>query len=356
MPATPRLPGRIVFVQWLRHAARIMSSAKHRAKARTAWADFWSHSASHADHRFRDAGTAGVLREHWDNVFATRFVPGASLSVLDAACGEGALLRAARDRAGAVDDLSLHLHCTDIAPAAVRAAAESVGDALPVAPVVADGAALPYADESFDCVVSQFGLEYAGVDAFADAARVTAPTGALSALVHREGGAIEVECRANLALLEAVREAGLLRTLERLSSLATRQAAGKAAPAALTRAVERFHTASASVGEALRAAQPGAARTLIERLWRDCSTAAARAGRYGAGDLEAWLAAHAAELDAYAHRMRSMIEAARDEAEMAEIASGLEAYGLTTVDIGEVRARDGDPPLAWSVSASAGAG
>ncbi len=343
-------------MQGLRHPDPIMSSAKLRSQTRTAWADFWSHGASRSDHRFRDAGTAGVLREHWNNVFATRFVPGANVSVLDAACGEGALLRAARDCAEAVEDVSLDLHCTDIAPAAVRAAAASVGDDLPVAPIVADGAALPYADESFDCVVSQFGLEYAGLDAFADAARVTAQTGAFSALVHRGGGAIEVECRANLVLLDAVRDAGLLRSLERLSSLAARQAAGKVAPAALERAAERFQASAEAVGEALRAAQPGAARTLIERLWRDCSTAAARVGLYGVGELEAWLAAHATELDAYAHRMRSMIEAACDEAEMAEIARGLDAFGLTSVVIGEVRASDGAPALAWSVTASVDAG
>ncbi|RKR03211.1 methyltransferase domain-containing protein [Maricaulis maris] len=330
-----------------------MSRRSNRTKAQAAWTQFWSQAASAPDHRFRDGQTSHVLRSHWAGIFDQHFHPGASVSVLDAACGEGELVRLAHNCAGPVENLDLKLHCTDIAPAAVAAAAGAVATDA-VLPVVADSAALPFATASFDCVVSQFGLEYAGEDAFADAARVTAADGGLHALVHRRGGAIEQECVANLALLDAVRDSGLLRRLDRLVAIAARHAVGKAAPAALQRAMQALATALDAVGEVLRGAAPGAARTLLTRLWQDCSTVAGRAGHYAPGELETWLAAHGAELDAYAHRMRSMIAAARDDSGIAVIVRNLEAGGLPAVAIDEVRGANGQQSLAWSISARTG--
>ena len=321
---------------------------------RAAWTEFWDASTLRGDHRFRDGRTAARLRAHWDGVFARQFRPGDSVTLLDAACGEGELVRRARSCAAPVADFELSIHCTDIAAAAAAAAARP-GPGEPVAcPVVADGAALPFPDGSFDCVVSQFGLEYAGPEAFADAARVTSGAGTLHALVHRAGGAIEAECRANLSLLEAIRQAGLLRRLECLVGIAARHAAGRAAPAALERSMAAFLAALEASREAVQCSGEGAARSLVQRLVQDCAMVAGQLDRYAADELEGWLAAHAADLETYAHRMRSMIQAACSEAALAGIVDSLGQGGLQDVAIGEVTTASGAQVLAWSVTASSG--
>jgi|GEM_PF-284811 len=330
-----------------------MATSPNSKRAQHAWTDFWADPGSRADHSVRDAGTSQVLHQHWTNVFDRQFEAGSSVTLLDAACGDGELLRLAQRCAEPVDGLDLFLHCADISPAAVDAAARSVVSAEPPRPVVADAASLPFQTASFAVVVSQFGLEYVGASAFRDAARVTSGEGSLNALVHRQGGAVELECRANLALLDLARERGLLRRLERLIDLAARVAAGKGAPAALSRARASYGAVLDGIGAALRDAPPGAARALLQQLWQDCSKVAVSAEQYSPDQLSAWVASHAADLESYANRMQSMVDAACDDAGLADICRALEAGGLACVDVGELSTPAGGQALAWSVAASA---
>lgn len=80
---------------------------------RAAWTEFWDASVSRGDHRFRDDRTADRLRAHWNGVFARQFRPGDSVTLLDAACGEGELVRRARSCAEPVADFDLSIHCTE---------------------------------------------------------------------------------------------------------------------------------------------------------------------------------------------------------------------------------------------------
>ena len=61
---------------------------------------------------------------------------------------------------------------------------------------------LPLPDSSFDFVVSQFGVEYAGIDAFIEAARLVKPGGQLSLLCHYQDGYIDSK---NQKMLEAAK-------------------------------------------------------------------------------------------------------------------------------------------------------
>ena len=106
--------------------------------------------------------------------------------------------------------------------------------------------------------------------------------------------------------------------------------------------------------EAVQCSGEGAARSLVQRLVQDCAMVAGQLDRYAADELEGWLAAHAADLETYAHRMRSMIQAACSEAALAGIVDSLGQGGLQDVAIGEVTTASGAQVLAWSVTASSG--
>src|SRR5215213_2193821 len=97
-------------------------------------------------------------------------------SVLVVACGTGVDTRAL---AGGLPP-SVAITATDLVPGMVERAQRS-GSARPVTWDVADAAALPYGDESYDVVVCQFGAMFfpSKVDAFAELARALRPRGRL---------------------------------------------------------------------------------------------------------------------------------------------------------------------------------
>jgi SAM-dependent methyltransferase len=101
-------------------------------------------------------------------------------SLLEVACGTGAATRVLARALPA----SVAITATDIVPGMVERAQRG-GTAREVTWDVADAAALPYDDESFDVVVCQFGAMFfpAKVDAFAEAARVLRPGGRIELAV-----------------------------------------------------------------------------------------------------------------------------------------------------------------------------
>ena len=92
------------------------------------------------------------------------------------------------------------------------------------------------------------------------------------------GGAIEAECRANLSVPEAIRQAGLLSRLERLVGIA-----------ALERSMAAFLAALEASHEAVQGSRGSAARSLVQRLVQDCAMVAGQLDRYAADELEGWL-------------------------------------------------------------------
>ena len=106
--------------------------------------------------------------------------------VLDIACGPGTAALAARELgAGRVAGV-------DYARGMIAAADADAGARPAVCYAVADALALPFADASFDVVISSFGLIFAADPklAAAEAARVLPPGGRVGLLVWPPGGSV----------------------------------------------------------------------------------------------------------------------------------------------------------------------
>ena len=101
-----------------------------------------------------------------------RFSPSfqAAPRMLDIACGNGAVTRfALASRTSLGPGSELHISGLDESPAAL----EEMRNRHPIlCGIAADAAQLPFQDGAFDLVTSQFGMEYAGPDVFAETARV----------------------------------------------------------------------------------------------------------------------------------------------------------------------------------------
>ncbi len=150
----------------------------HAGRSDEHWGDYWVDAGLHGCTAQFPEAVQREVAARWRALFAT-LVDGATL--LDIGCGKGALL----DLAGAAGALARGVQAlgVDFAPA------ESLGgEGFDIRGGI-DAAALPFADRSFDCVVSQFGIEYAGFKtALAEAARVCA--GQLVVLSHAAEGVV----------------------------------------------------------------------------------------------------------------------------------------------------------------------
>ena len=195
-----------------------------------AWSDFWAHSKNTAGKGGQDGGCLpsgyqginAVQRESWSQ-FA-KDLP-ANGRVLDLATGDGRvmawLMAARRDAKLAGCDMAPEL------PPPPRGAKVKVGVRMEK---------LPYRDNNFAAVTSQFGFEYGETaKVAAEAARVLAPGGLLAILTHRQDGPILAHnVKRREQILWAIEEQGLPELAKR--SLQLRSSGLAVVPEAITAA------------------------------------------------------------------------------------------------------------------------
>lgn len=242
------------------------------------------------------------LSDAWTTAF--RATPRGA-TVLDVACGRGALLSlAASAGLGGARGCDL-------------ARADALAGPWPIDAGV-DARALPYPDQSFDMVVSQFGIEYAGLEAAGlEAARVC--RGRLLLLTHAAEGPVVAHARdqvAQVEWLQGERAIDRLVTHFRAPTLATAADIDRLLAACVARAGADQNV---SVLE-------GFYRSAI--ALQDCA------------DPVRELEQLARELIAHAGRLCTMIAAAPARAALAGLASLLQSRGFAA----EVQ-EEGTPPI-----------
>lgn len=185
------------------------SVAKHTSTARSAlWTRHWATGAAHSCVGSYGDCYGGATAEFWRFVFSPLT---AADRVLDLATGSGALPRLLLDLC---PDTACEVDAVDLAviePAWLAAL-----------PVPTRGRVrlhgnqaieqLPFADGSFDLIVSQYGIEYSDLDrSLAELLRVRAPTGRVALLMHTTNSRPVTLAGVELAHLEwLLSETGLL--------------------------------------------------------------------------------------------------------------------------------------------------
>tara|TARA_R110002072_G_scaffold96195_8_gene211740 strand:- start:6403 stop:7446 length:1044 start_codon:yes stop_codon:yes gene_type:complete len=311
-----------------------------------AWSEYWDDDSDSGE-ALTNGTHAARLRGYWFGVFQTEFDAGdRSLRLLDAACGTGVVARIARQTAEARGMGGLELFLTDFSEPAL-ASAVLKPELSHASCAAADARSLPFADESMDMVVSQFGLEYAGVGGFESAIRLVAPGGRLACVVHKEGGAIANECAGNLTVLSQVDSSGLIEAFLNLFT-AIRESAPEPD-------VQAFAQVAGACGQrintVLATAMPGAAREHVSQLLRDMQTVMDRIGNYSVAEVRDWAEAQAANIAAYRLRMESMVASAQSEAGLRTITDSLARHGYDSITVAEFPIEDGVFPIAWTLDA-----
>ncbi|MEZ5995757.1 MAG: methyltransferase domain-containing protein [Hyphomonadaceae bacterium] len=263
------------------------------------------------------------------------------------ASGDGAALYAACEPSTGLT--RPRLIAIDIAPAAIKTALSRTPEAIGV---VADAAALPLQDGSANVAASQFGLEYAGICAFKEAARVLSEGGVFCAISHLKGGLIEAECGASASLLDQVFQSGLLERA-RASLEASYSYPREAAKEAIQSSpIELAYLESAKRAfDLLSSAPESMTRHSLRLFVKELVQLMVRRLAYEPSEAIAWLDRYAASLTAAAARMRAMQAAALGENQMQSIAEIFGAQGAASFLAAKVSFTAASAPSAWRIQA-----
>ena len=302
------------------------------------WDTYWRGTHENAAHR-EGGPQEPVLSGFWTDFFRRELALRADPAVLDLACGNGAVTGHARSVAP-----GLQVYCSDYSLSALL---ELERRHPGCTCLVADAARLPLAAASFDLVVSQFGLEYAGEAALGEAAALLAPGGVLALLIHVHEGGIYRECELNRDVLRELQALEVLPLARAAFAAGFALNRGECTPETFKQAERAFTPAVRGLEQLLRDRGPAAAGGLPQRLYQDIAHMYRRMSAYEPADILQWLSGMQGELQAYTGRMQSMLDAAWREDRLDAATGKLLARGFRLLQRDQLTVPGHALPAAW---------
>lgn len=265
--------------------------------------------------------------------------------MVDLATGNGAVVELVLAQSSLAD---MEITCVDISAAAI----DNVVSRFPaVTGLVADAQSIPLDDAGFDLATSQFGIEYAGLHAVLEAARLVTAGGSLAMVLHIEDGVVHRECAANLNAvreLQAAKFVSLALDFFRAGFAAVRGADRRAyddAGRALAPAIETAENILRRYGKDI-------AGETIFRLYNDVGNIHSQLIQYAPEDVLGWLEKMDNELIEYAERMSSMIASATSVVEFESLCDRLVHSGFDVSLREPLLPKDSETPVAWALVAT----
>lgn len=307
------------------------------------WDTYWAGAQSSA--AFSGGGTTDPLvLSFWDEFFRGVRERRESVRIIDIASGNGAIIEsAARVYGENLPDFT----CLDTSESAIRMLEKRFPG---VRGVVADAANSPFDAGSFDIVVSQYGVEYAGIDAINAIARLVAPGGDLVLLVHHRDGLIHEQCEASLHAIHDMKKAEFIPRCIAMfeAAYAVLQGGDKAAYQAAGR---DFAPAIKAMEDIMARYGRDVAADTILRVYRDVRTIHQRMQHYDGASVVGWLEKMGDAIDAYEGRMASMLKVAIDPSEFGRVVDDLENSGFEMQRADTLAHSQDALPLAWALIA-----
>lgn len=312
------------------------------------WDKYWSGVGGVG--AFSDGGVSHpAITAYWQHFF--RKLPGRpakeALHIIDIAGGNGALI----ETAGQVySEEQLAITSLDLSPAAIQ---QLTARFPHVTGLVADANAIPVQDNSTDLVVSQFGIEYAGITAIDEAIRVVNPTGNIALMMHCDNGVIFHESKANLTVIRSILDADILPLAKQFfAARAELHRGGDKQRQVYQAQAQQFGVALSVLENIMSEFGTGAAGGFVYKLYNDLANVHEEFGQYSLKEVLDWISNVAIELEAYQGRMMAMLDAALAEDEFDEVIEKFRRSTFT-LSVADKLYSPGNPqPLAWVISAS----
>lgn len=288
-----------------------------------------------------------ALENFWTRLFQQHLRAEQTQRMLDLACGNGAVTGFALQTAQLMACPEISVFCVDYSHSAVKELRKRYPCAHCVA---ADALSTPFNRQRFAIVASQFGLEYAGKNAVAEAARLVARGGVFAAILHLQDGVIYRECARNLQAIDAIRQCQLLDRARDAFAAGFALKAGQGSVAVFKSADIRFAPAVKALADIMRSMGQEVAGGLARQLYTDLAHMYRKMEAYAPDDVLNWIDRMVWELDAYAGRMASMMASAVDEAEMARLRQLIEARGLVISSLEKLQIGSRKEAGAWALT------
>lgn len=305
------------------------------------WDNYWQSAATSPAYAGPDASPPQLLA-FWNDFFSGMKNRLTTLRLLDIASGNGAVIE--RLFAAFSDD-SPDVTCLDISESALH----GLQQRFPAAKTLqANAAQIPLESSSIDIITSQFGIEYAGTEAFDEVRRLLRTGGELAVLLHCEHGEIAVQCRRSREAVERMRSAQFIPRCADMftSGFAMLQGGDKAAYESAGRALA---PAIAAMEKIIAEFGQDTANGTLLRLYRDVRNIHGRMQHHDPADVLQWLENMQNEMDAYADRMSFMLDAALSENDFARLREDFRRDGFTERNAGPLIESGKTAAVAWQL-------
>lgn len=317
-----------------------MNNSKNKTSvASKSWNSYWSGTSDTS--AFTNGGVSHPnLKIYWQGFFSNIAQGNSPPSIIDIASGNGALIEYAHEFSVIK---GIKYTSLDISPAAI----ENIVKRYPnVNGIVSDAASTKLKSKSFDFVISQFGVEYAGIKAIDEAARLVANKGTLSLLLHIKPGYIYQECLDSFNAIKKLQESQFIPISYQVFE------AGFAAVRGDSRepyehAAKRLTPAIQQIESIMREYGQHVAGDTVQSLYNDVAKIHQRMKFYEPRDVLGWLKRMEIEIESYAERMSSMNRAALNKIQFNKIVNNIQELGFNIKRAEPLKVENSNLPIAW---------
>jgi len=310
------------------------------------WDKYWNLAGTGG--AFSSKGTEeSLFKQQWFQLFEKMLAQTSKVRILDVASGNGLLATLATSyfnkRA-----ISPELYCLDSSSSAIS----SIRQRLPkIHGTVANANDMPYESNTFDLVVSQFGIEYADKSAITETARVLSSNGEAMFICHFRNGEIFLQCNQQLEIIKCFLESDFLNYCQDAFSKKVGLNQKNTPLSEFKKSDQKLRSAAKKVHQILTKYEQEPASQTLNLILADISVMYKNVNAYRKQDLFVWLQVTINEIEAYRFRMKSMINAALDGSAVGKMVGQMLDLGLEIIQVKPMRFSQEEKNIAWLLHA-----
>lgn len=298
------------------------------------WTNYWQKEGAGGEvYVDKNGGKSPFLSHFWQKRFSLFNKDNETKKVIDIASGAGSIF------VELPKEHSFELFAADVSSHALEQLNARIDN---VRTTVCSANAIPFDDQYFDVVLSQFGIEYGGNAAFEEATRLLNKGGELVFLCHYEDGSIDSRNKIELAGAYLVKE---IKFVEKAISVT--QSAFSGDVEAFNKECDSFVEVEPKLAEFCQGHPNGVHAYLYSGFKKLFS----QRKSYQEGDIVKWLEQMALEVDKSILRLKEMRKAALNVSDMQNITQRMVSSGLRKVEFVPLNLPNNKLPLAWHLSA-----
>lgn len=296
------------------------------------WSDYWQKEGAGAEVFVDNEGNkSSQLESYWKQKLADLNLR-AETKIIDIASGAGSVF------SNLSENHQFELYAQDISEKALDIQHDRIEG---ITPILSSAENIPCENEFFDLVVSQFGIEYAGIEAFVEAARILKVNGQLIFLSHYENGYIDSQNQLQLEGVELIEQLDFINKCINLTHLVYDKN-----PQNPEQVMDEFTNAEPVLEKYTHKNPKGVHCHLYQGFRKLFSNRSS----YLEKDLIDWLNGMKEEVINTKARLTEMRKAAISEKKLANIVEQLKKSNIADIAFEPMSLKNTDKPLAWIIS------